>query len=83
MTYIVGDTITSGKITSLDGECYLDLTNAKFRVGNSNSSFDWNVTNEGQLTIVGALVQSDAGTFPLMVFLWCMIQRLPIHKVIR
>ena len=68
MTYIVGDTITSGKITSLDGECYLDLTNAKFRVGNSNSSFDWNVTNEGQLTIVGALVQSDAGTFPLMVF---------------
>lgn len=69
MTYIVGDTITTGKIQSIDENCYLDLTNAKFRVGDSSTSLDWNVTTPNTLTIKGALVQSPAGTtFPMKVF---------------
>ena len=69
MTYIVGDTITTGKIQSIDENCYLDLTNAKFRVGDSSTSLDWNVTTPSTLTIKGALVQSPAGTtFPMKVF---------------
>jgi hypothetical protein len=69
MTYIVADTITTGKIQSIDENCYLDLTNAKFRVGDSSTSLDWNVTTPSTLTIKGALVQSPAGTtFPMKVF---------------
>jgi len=69
MTYISGNTITTGKIQSIDGNNYLDLTNNKFRVGDANSFFDWNVTTGSKLTIKGALAQSPAGdTAPLPVF---------------
>lgn len=68
MTYINGGTITTGKIQSIDGNNYLDLTQSQFRVGDTNSSLDWNVTTPAKLTIKGALVQSPAGTFPVIVF---------------
>lgn len=69
MTYINGGTITTGKIQSIDGNNYLDLTQSKFRVGDSNSSLDWNVTAANTLTIIGGLVQSGAGvTAPLPCF---------------
>lgn len=61
MTFINGDTITTGKITSLDGLSYFDLTQGKFKVGDNNYSFDWNVTAPGRLTIKGALLQTTAG----------------------
>lgn len=56
MTYIVGDTITTGKIQSVDGKVYFDLSNAKFNVGSGNKGMDWNVTNEDALTIRGAVL---------------------------
>ena len=39
-----GNTITTGKIITSDKECYLDLDGNKFRIGDSSSSIDWNVT---------------------------------------
>lgn len=69
MTYINGGTITTGKIQSIGGDSYFDLTQNKFKVGDSNSSLDWNDTAASTLTIKGALVQSPAGTtFPMKVF---------------
>jgi len=62
MTYINGGTITTGKIQSIGGDSYFDLTQNKFKVGDSNSSLDWNDTAASTLTIKGALVQSGAGT---------------------
>lgn len=68
MTYINGGSITTGKIQSIDTNNYFDLTQSQFRVGDVNSSLDWNVTTASTLTIKGALVQSPAGTFPVIVF---------------
>lgn len=58
MTYITGDTITTGRIKSLDGLNYFDLTEGKFFLGNDESSLDYNVTEEGRLTLRGVLVSS-------------------------
>lgn len=58
MTYINGDTITTGSIKSLDGLNYFDLSGGKFKIGNEESSLDWNVTKPGQLTLKGVLVSS-------------------------
>jgi hypothetical protein len=68
MTYIVGDTIKSGKIQDLTGDNYFDLTNGKFKIGNATTSLDYNVTTANTLTLKGALVQSSAGTFPIIRF---------------
>lgn len=68
MTYINGNTITTGKVQSIDGNCFLDLTQGKFKVGNATSSLDWNDTTPNVLTLIGALVQSPAGTFPIILF---------------
>lgn len=56
MTYIVGDTITTGKIQSLDGLNFFDLTYGTFNLGNETSGLDWNITNEGALTVRGAVI---------------------------
>lgn len=56
MTFIVGDTITTGTIKSLDGLNFFNLTMGTFKLGNSEQGIDWGVTSEGQLTINGALV---------------------------
>lgn len=56
MTYIVGDTITTGKIKDLSGINFFDLTQGKFNLGSETNGMDWGVTNEGQLTIRGAII---------------------------
>ncbi|WP_114752286.1 phage tail protein [Pleomorphovibrio marinus] len=56
MTFIVGDTIRTGTIQSIDGLVWLNLTDGSFKFGSEGNSIDWNVTEEGQLTIDGALV---------------------------
>ena len=58
MTYINGDTITTGTIKSLDGLNYFDLAGGKFKIGNEESSLDYNVTEQGRLTLKGVLVSS-------------------------
>ena len=56
MTFIVGDTITAGKIQSRDGKVYLGLEDATFNVGQGVKGMDWNVTNADALTIRGAIL---------------------------
>lgn len=58
MTYIVGDTITTGKIQSLDQLNFFDVTAGTFNLGNESSGLDWDITNEGALTIRGAVIAS-------------------------
>ena len=60
-TRINGNTITTGKITTSDGECYIDLDGNKFRIGNALSSIDWNVTADGQLTLKNVKLMSGSG----------------------
>lgn len=55
MTYIVGDTITTGRIKDLTGVNYFDLTSAKFNLGDATNGIDFDVTTAGTLTIRGAL----------------------------
>ncbi|MDO6808073.1 hypothetical protein Q4603_05620 [Zobellia galactanivorans] len=61
MTYINGDTITTGKIKSVDGQSYFDLSQGQFRAGGTDSSIDWNVTTPGRLTIKGSILQTATG----------------------
>lgn len=56
MTFIVGDTITTGRIQSLDGLAFFDLSQGTFKIGDEDQSIDWGVTSAGQLTINGVLV---------------------------
>ena len=56
MTYIVGDTITTGKIQDLSGINFFDLTQGVFNLGDETNGMDWGVTNEGKLTIRGAII---------------------------
>ena len=60
-TRINGNTITTGKIITSDKECYLDLDGNKFRIGDSSSSIDWNVTAKRQLTLHNVRLLSDSG----------------------
>ena len=60
-TRINGNTITTGKITTSDGYSYLDLDGNKFRIGDSSSSMDYNVTSSGQLTLKNVKIQSGSG----------------------
>lgn len=69
MSYLVGDTLTTGRIKSIDAQSYFDLTNNKFKIGDSSTGLDWNDTNPGKLTIRGGLVQNAGGTSaPIAVF---------------
>lgn len=56
MTFIVGDTITTGKIKSQDDLNFFDLTQGVFNLGDAENGLDWGVTNEGKLTIRGAII---------------------------
>ena len=60
-TRINGNTITTGKIVTSDGECYLDLDGNRFRIGDATSSMDWNVTARNQLTLHNVRLLSDSG----------------------
>lgn len=68
-TRINGNTITTGRIVTSDGENYLDLDGNKFRIGDSTSSVDWNVTAKNQLTLHNVRLLSDSGdTAPIGVY---------------
>jgi hypothetical protein len=68
-TAINGRYIRTGRIISQDGLNYFDLDQNQFRMGNTSSQLDWNVTAPDQLTLKGVLVQSGGGTtFPVSCF---------------
>lgn len=68
-TRINGNTITTGRIITSDGECYLDLDGNKFRIGDSTSSIDWNVLAKSRLTLKNVSVASGSGdVVPLGVY---------------
>lgn len=68
-TRINGNTITTGRIVTSDGECYLDLDGNTFRIGDANSSIDWNVTSPNGLTLRNvSLVSGSGDVSPLGVF---------------
>ena len=68
-TRINGNTITTGRIITSDGECYLDLDGNKFRIGDSASSIDWNVSAKSRLTLKNVSVASGSGdVVPLGVY---------------
>ena len=53
MSFINGDTITTGTIKSIDDLNYFNLGEGKFKIGSTQNSLDWNVSEAGQLTIKG------------------------------
>lgn len=68
-TRINGNTITTGRIITSDGECFLDLDGNKFRIGDSASSIDWNVSAKSRLTLKNVSVASGSGdVVPLGVY---------------
>ena len=68
-TRINGNTITTGRIVTSDGECYLDLDGNAFRIGDANSSIDWNVSRQNGLTLHNVSLMSGSGDVsPLGVF---------------
>lgn len=68
-TRINGNTITTGRIITSDGECYLDLDGNKFRIGDGASSIDWNVSANNRLTLKNVSVTSGSGdVVPLGVY---------------
>lgn len=68
-TRINGNTITTGRIETSDGECYLDLDGNKFRIGDTSSSIDWNVSRKKTITLKNVSVVSESGDVsPLGVF---------------
>lgn len=57
-SYIVGDRIVTGKIQDITGQNFMNLTAGTFNLGDSSSGLDWSVTEDGKLTIRGAVVAS-------------------------
>ena len=60
-TRINGNTITTGRVATTDGNNYLDLDANQFRMGNNQSFIDWNITQEGQLTLHNVRLLSSSG----------------------
>ena len=60
-TRINGNTITTGRVATADGNNYLDLDGNQFRMGNNQSFIDWNITQEGQLTLHNVRLLSSSG----------------------
>lgn len=60
-TRINGNTITTGKIVTADGGSYLDLDNNQFKMGDNNSSIDYNVTANNQITLKNVKLLSTSG----------------------
>ena len=68
-TRINGNTITTGKIVTSDGYCYLDLDGNKFRMGDKQSYIDYNVQQRGQITLHNVRLLSTSGdTSEICVF---------------
>lgn len=60
-TRVNGNTITTGRIVSSDGGCYLDLDGNMFKIGDADSWIDWGVTVHGQLTLKNVKLLSTSG----------------------
>lgn len=56
MTYIVGDTIKTGRIQSTDGLTFIDLDSGSYRVGNGTSYLDWNNEEANVLKVNNAKI---------------------------
>ena len=60
-TEILPGRITTDRIVSNDGLNFMDFVNNAFRVGNSDSYFDWNTKGDRKLRLKGSIVQSESG----------------------
>lgn len=60
-TEILPGRITTDRIVSSDGLNFMDFVNNAFRVGNSDSYFDWNTKGDKKLRLKGTIVQSENG----------------------
>lgn len=60
-TGILPGRITTDRIVSSDGLNFMDFVNNAFRVGNSDSYFDWNTKGDKKLRLKGTIVQSESG----------------------
>lgn len=60
-TEILPGRITTDRIVSSDGLNFMDFVNNAFRVGNSDSYFDWNTEGDKKLRLKGTIVQSESG----------------------
>lgn len=60
-TEILPGRITTDRIVSSDGLNFMDFVNNAFRVGNSDSYFDWNTKGDKKLRLKGTIVQSESG----------------------
>lgn len=60
-TEILPGRITTDRIVSSDGLNFMDFVNNAFRVGNSDSYFDWNTKGDKKLRLKGTIVQSKSG----------------------
>lgn len=60
-TEILPGRITADRIVSSDGLNFMDFVNNAFRVGNSDSYFDWNTKGDKKLRLKGTIVQSESG----------------------
>lgn len=58
MTFIVGDTITAGRLQDLSKINFIDLTTGDVNFGTEESGWDWNITTPGTFTIRGAVASS-------------------------
>jgi len=67
MTFITGDRITTGRIQSLDGLNWFDLTGNSFKLGDVLSGIDWNVSTPGKLTISGDIIATNANFINLFI----------------
>lgn len=60
-TEILPGRITTDRIVSSDGQNFMDFVNNAFRVGDSDSYFDWNTRGDKKLRLKGTIVQSESG----------------------
>lgn len=60
-TEILPGRITTDRIVSSDGLNFMDFVNNAFRVGNSDSYFDWNTRGDKKLRLKGTIIQSESG----------------------
>jgi len=56
MTFILGDSITTGRIQDLSGLNFFDLSQGAFNLGDEANGVDWGVTQAGKFTIRGAVI---------------------------
>ncbi len=61
MVFIVGDQITAGRMKSIDGKMFIDLTTGQLNLIGAKSAFDFNVSRPGEVTLAGAFFQSGSG----------------------